>query len=252
MNPLRHDFIRACQAAQPPLPGTPAQTSGLRYLDIGCGGGIFAESAARLHTTERVVGVDPSREVLTIARSHARQDPLFCETKPGLARRLEYINGTIESLPRPVSLDEQYDVVSLFEVLEHVASPRDVIAHAAPFVRPGGWLVGSTIARTWTSWLTTKVIAEDVLRIVPRGTHDWHKYIESEELRGMIEGKGGVDGMGLASEKGSAKMQSPGHWRWGPMQCMGVIYVPGVGWREVPGSEKLGNYFFAARKELRG
>lgn len=85
----------------------------------------------------------------------------------------------------------------------------------------------STIARTWTSWFTTKLIAEDVVGIVPPGTHDWNKYINEEELRGHFLG-----------EKG-----------WNSPQVMGVIYVPGVGWKSVPGSEKAGNYFFGIRRD---
>lgn len=77
------------------------------------------------------------------------------------------------------------------------------------------------------SYLTTKVVAEDLLRIVPRGTHDWDKYINEEELRGYFNSKGG----------------------WNSPRSMGVVYVPGVGWREVSGSEKVGNYFFGARKD---
>lgn len=85
----------------------------------------------------------------------------------------------------------------------------------------------STIARTWTSWLTTKVVAEDVVRLVPRGTHEWSKYVNEEELRAWFEKKQG----------------------WGGTRSMGVIYLPGLGWREVNGSEKWGNYFFGVRKD---
>ncbi|KAI0199752.1 S-adenosyl-L-methionine-dependent methyltransferase [Astrocystis sublimbata] len=219
MNPLRHDFIRSCRASVPDATTAahPSPSTRLRYLDIGCGGGIFAESAARLASTASVTAIDPSPEVLAIARSHARRDP-------ALATKLQYHNTSIEAFPVP---SDPYDVVSVFEVLEHVANPAAFLDRVGPFVKPGGWLVLSTIARTWTSWLTTNVMAEDVLRIVPRGTHDWNKYINEDELRTHF-------------------MQSrPG---WAEPRCMGVVYVPGVGWKEVGGSEKIGNYFFAVRK----
>lgn len=216
MNPLRHDFIRACHASQP----TPPPTHPLRYLDIGCGGGIFAESAARLPTTESVVAIDPSPEVLAIAKAHAKRDP-------GLRGKLEYRNTSIEGLPLPESVREQVDVLSLFEVIEHVNDPSAFLEACLPFVKPGGWFVMSTIARTWTSWLVTKVVAEDIVGIVPRGTHDWGKYINEDELRGWFTGRQG----------------------WSQPRSMGVVYVPGLGWKEVPGSEKLGNYFFAIRKD---
>lgn len=218
MNPLRHDFIASCLSSQ----AKPAPSSGLRYLDIGCGGGIFAESAARLPSTSSVTAIDPSTDVLTIAKAHARQDPFFQQSG-----RLQYLNKSIEDLPVPRSINEQYDILTLFEVIEHINSPSPFLNSCLPFVKPGGWVVMSTIARTWTSWLTTKVVAEDVVRLVPRGTHEWSKYVNEEELRAWFEKKQG----------------------WGGTRSMGVIYLPGLGWREVNGSEKWGNYFFGVRKD---
>lgn len=85
----------------------------------------------------------------------------------------------------------------------------------------------STIARTWTSWLVTNVMAEDVLGIVPKGTHEWAKYVNEQELREWFAERG-----------------------WMDSRTMGVMYVPGVGWREVGGSEGWGNYFFAVRRPM--
>lgn len=133
----------------------------------------------------------------------------------------------IEQLPTPKTPQDSYDVVSVFEVIEHVSYPAQFLDLCTPFIKPGGWLVLSTIARTWMSWLTTNVVAEDLLRIVPRGTHDWRKYINEEELRSHF----------LQKRTG-----------WAEPRCMGVVYVPGLGWKEVSGSEKIGNYFFAVRK----
>lgn len=220
MNPLRHDFLRACHAtSQQP---TPAPNS-LRYLDVGCGGGIFAESAARLPTTHSVTAVDPTPEVLRIARAHAARDPALAPPK------LNYVAGTIETLPLPPDDTARFDVVSLFEVIEHVDQPSAFLERCGEFVRPGGWLVMSTIARTWMSWFTTNFMAEDVLRIVPKGTHDWQKYINVGELRNYFA-------------------QRP---EWGTPKVMGVVYIPGLGWKEVPGSEEVGNYFLAVRKETK-
>ncbi len=174
MNPLRHSFIRSCHSAQPKPP-----PPSLRILDIGCGGGIFAESAARLPNVGQVTAIDPSSEVLAIARKHAKRDP-------ALVGKLTYINTSIEGLPVPDKEQDQFDLVSIFEVIEHITHPAEFLERCTPFVKPGGWLVLSTIARTWVSWLTTKVVAEDLARIVPRGTHDWEKYINEEELRGWL------------------------------------------------------------------
>lgn len=211
MNPLRHDFINACLASQPePRPAS------LSYLDIGCGGGIFAESAARLPTTDHVTAIDPTPSVLAVAKAHARKDP-------ALAAKLSYRQTSIEHLP-----PAEHDVVSVFEVIEHVDHPGAFLDKVRPFVRPGGWLVMSTIARTWVSWFTTNLVAEDLLGIVPPGTHDWNKYINEDELRRYFVNKGG----------------------WNSPRVMGVAYVPGVGWREIQGSEKVGNYFFAVRRDF--
>lgn len=221
MNPLRHDFISSCLSSQ----STPAPSRNLRYLDIGCGGGIFAESAARLPGTASVTGIDPSTEVLNIAKAHARQDPMLQQSG-----RLTYLNKSIEDLPVPKAVEEQYDVLSLFEVIEHVTHPAPFLESCLPFVKPGGWLVLSTIARTWTSWFTTKFVAEDVVGIVPRGTHDWAKYLNEEELRQWFQGQ-------------------PGWARAGGVRAMGVAYVPGFGWKTVSGGERLGNYFFGVRRD---
>lgn len=223
MNPLRHDFISSCRRSAPPTtnPNDSAYSPNkkLSYLDIGCGGGIFAESAARLPSTDRVLAIDPTPSVLAIAKAHAKKDP-------SLAQRLEYKLSAIEDLQVPSDPSKGYDIVSLFEVIEHIDEPAKFLDKVRPLVKPGGWLVMSTMARTWTSWFTTNLIAEDVLGIVPKGTHDWNKYINEEELRRYFVDKEG----------------------WVSPRTLGVVYVPGIGWKEVEGSEKLGNYFFGIRR----
>ncbi|KAL8916598.1 MAG: hypothetical protein Q9208_008411 [Pyrenodesmia sp. 3 TL-2023] len=221
MNPLRHDFISSCHALKP---NSSSQTN-LRYLDVGCGGGIFAESAARLSRTASVTAIDPSRDVIEVAKQHARRDPILQE--PG---RLKYLNQAIEDLEVPSSPEEMYDVVSLFEVIEHINTPAPFLKNCLPFVKPGGWLILSTIARTWTSWVTTKVVAEDLVGLVPKGTHDWSKYINEAELRSFF-----------AAQKG---------WGMnGGVKAVGCIYVPGFGWKMISGGEKWGNYFFGIRRD---
>ncbi|KAF3050107.1 Hexaprenyldihydroxybenzoate methyltransferase, mitochondrial [Didymella keratinophila] len=218
MNPLRHDFIASCRFNDALIP-----SQKLKYLDIGCGGGIFAESAARLPDTDSVTAIDPTPGVLKIAEAHKRRDPLLM--RPG---RLTYLNTSIEELPVPKTPEQGYDIVSLFEVLEHVNAPGPFIEKLLPHVKPGGWLVMSTIARTWTSWLVTNVMAEDVLGIVPKGTHEWSKYVNEGELRGYFAKEPGWDGASVRS--------------------LGVMYVPGLGWKEVRGGEDWGNYFFAVKR----
>lgn len=171
--------------------------------------------------------MDPTPEVIAVAGKHQRHDPLLLE--PG---RLEYKNIPIEELALPSNPEEGYDVVSVFEVVEHIQNPAPFLQTCLKHLKPGGWLVGSTIARTNTSWLTTKLIAEDLLRIVPRGTHEWSQYIQPHELQ-------------MWALKQQDVEVGRGGW-----QVMGVVYVPGFGWKEVEGSETWGNYFFGVQKRM--
>ena len=221
MNPLRHDFIQSCTSSS----GNPVSSELKTYLDVGCGGGIFAESAARIRDTKSVTAIDPSSQVIKVARAHAHKDPALVRTG-----NLTYLNHSIEDLHQADSCEEQYDIVSLFEVIEHIDTPTPFLQRCMSFVKPGGWLVGSTIARTWTSWLTTKVAAENIIRLVPRGTHDWSKYINREELEIFFARQEGWGGKGA-------------------MKSSGCVYIPGVGWKMIPGSEDYGNYFFGIRRD---
>lgn len=250
MNPLRHQFIqKKClihthddlsSHGTATETNTQRKTKKLKFLDIGCGGGIFAESAARLAMTESVVGIDPTPECIRVAKAHARQDPLLLQ--PG---KLVYKNVAIEDLALPSfsstststaegkdGEEEGFDVISLFEVIEHIQQPGPFLENVLKHLKPGGWLVGSTIARTGTSWFTTKFVAEEVLKMVPRGTHEWSQYINPGEMREWARSRPELD----------VAVGSPG---W---QQMGVVYVPGLGWKVVDGSEDWGNYFFGMRK----
>lgn len=175
-----------------------------------------------------MTAVDPTPEVIAVAKKHQRLDPRLLE--PG---RLEYRNIAIEDLQPFDDGRGGYDIITLFEVIEHILHPTPFLERGLSHLKPGGWLIGSTIARTNTSWFTTKLMAEDVLRLVPRGTHDWRQYIQPLELREWARVQ-----PNLEYEGG----KGPG---W---EVMGVVYVPGFGWREVQGSEEWGNYFFGVRK----
>ncbi|KAM7207456.1 S-adenosyl-L-methionine-dependent methyltransferase [Naviculisporaceae sp. PSN 640] len=242
MNPLRHDFIAACRSSSSLNSSSSSSSSTtkedqqqkIRYLDVGCGGGIFAESAARLPSTHSVTAIDAAPVIIQVARQHAAKDPLLAGAGPD--SKLRYLNTTIENLPSTLSSrneDPQFDIVTLFEVIEHVDAPSTFLSHLSQHIKPGGWLILSTIARTWTSWFTTNFMAEDVLGIVPKGTHDWNKYINEDELRGYFY-----------------KMADEQQWDLSSLRVQGVVYVPGLGWKEVSGSEKVGNYFLGIQKRL--
>ncbi|KAJ9628254.1 3-demethylubiquinone-9 3-O-methyltransferase [Exophiala oligosperma] len=227
MNPLRHDFIKPCLSPTTSTPTTPDQK--YTYLDIGCGGGIFASSAARLPSTRSVTAIDPTPLVIEVAKSHQRSDPALSPPK------LTYLNCAIEDLSRHVSPEQEqeqerrqlYDFITVFEVLEHISQPSAFLDVASAHLKPGGWLIGSTISRSTTAWLTTKVIAEaPLVGIVPAGTHDWDQYINPDELRGYFESRSG----------------------WTDFHTQGVVYVPALGWKSVQGSEEFGNYFFRVKK----
>jgi 2-polyprenyl-6-hydroxyphenyl methylase/3-demethylubiquinone-9 3-methyltransferase len=158
INPLRTRFIADHVAL-----------AGARAVDIGCGGGILAEALARAGAA--VVGIDQSSFTLEIARQHAASS--------GLA--IDYRLQTVEAL---AALEAgQYDVVTCMEMLEHVPDPAAVVAACARLLKPGGRAFFSTINRNFKAWLFAIVGGEYVLRILPRGTHQYAKLIRPTELR---------------------------------------------------------------------
>ena len=168
MNPVRLDYIQTQIAAEfgsDRRSLTPFQ--GLRILDIGCGGGLVAEPMARLGAD--VVGADAAEGNIAVARLHAEQQ--------GLA--IDYRATTAESL---AEAGEGFDVVLALEIVEHVADPQDFIATCAGLVRPGGLVILSTLNRTAKSFMAAIIGAEWVMRWLPKGTHDWNRFITPEEL----------------------------------------------------------------------
>jgi 2-polyprenyl-6-hydroxyphenyl methylase / 3-demethylubiquinone-9 3-methyltransferase len=175
-NPVRLGFIRD-QAAR--HFGRDAKTldslKRLRVLDIGCGGGILSEPLARLGA--RVVGADPSEENIAVARAHAEQGGLS----------VDYRATTAEHL---AAAGEGFDVVLAMEVVEHVTDVASFVATCASMVRPGGLMIAATLNRTLKSFALAIVGAEYVLRWLPRGTHQWDKFVTPEELESAIENAG--------------------------------------------------------------
>ena len=157
INPLRLDYIHRR-----------AELAGKRVVDVGCGGGILTESMASLDAT--VLGIDMGEAPLGVARLHALESGVT----------VEYRRMTAEAL----AADEpaSFDVVTCMELLEHVPDPGSTIAACARLVKPGGHVFLSTINRNPKSYLLAIVGAEYVLRLLPRGTHDYAKFIRPSEM----------------------------------------------------------------------
>ena len=145
-------------------------------LDIGCGGGILAESMAA-HGA-RVTGIDLGEAPLAVAKLHLKESGL----------KVDYRHVSAEDLAR--EQPEAFDVVTCMEMLEHVPDPASTIAACAKLVKPGGQVFFSTINRNPKSWLFAIVGAEYVLNLLPKGTHEYMKFIKPSELEGWARHAG--------------------------------------------------------------
>lgn len=141
--------------------------AGLTALDIGCGGGLVSEPLCRMGA--RTTGIDPSERNIAIAKGHAEPQ--------GLA--IDYRAVRVEDL---AAAGEAFDIVACLEVVEHVPDVGKFIAACASLVRPGGLAVFSTLNRTFKSWALAIVGAEYVLGWLPRGTHQWDRFVTPEEM----------------------------------------------------------------------
>jgi len=176
LNPVRLRFIRdrVCRHFTRD-PESPQPLTGLRLLDIGCGGGLVAEPLARLGAA--MVGVDATEPNIAVARLHAGQ--------VGLA--IDYRHGSAEELARA---GERFDVVLALEVIEHVADLSVFVQAMTALVEPGGLLILSTLNRTAKAFALAIIGAEYVLGWLPRGTHDWRKFRRPSELAGALRQQG--------------------------------------------------------------
>jgi 2-polyprenyl-6-hydroxyphenyl methylase/3-demethylubiquinone-9 3-methyltransferase len=174
-NPTRLAFVRdqaAARFGRDPKARAPFQ--GLRLLDIGCGGGLLSEPMRRLGF--QVTGVDASEKNVGAARAHAAEAGLD----------IDYRASTAEALA--AAGEGPFDVVLNMEVVEHVADPGRFLRDAFGLVAPGGLMVVATLNRTPRAFALAVVGAEYVLRWLPRGTHDWKKFLKPEEIRAFLDG----------------------------------------------------------------
>jgi len=165
MNPLRLEWIDG-----------QAVLAGKRVVDVGCGGGILTESMARSGAT--VLGIDLSPKPLRVAELHALES----------GARVDYREVAAEALA--AEQPESFDVVTCMEMLEHVPDPAQTVAACARLVRPGGWVFASTLNRNAKSFLFAIVGAEYVLGLLPKGTHEYEKFIKPSELAAYARAAG--------------------------------------------------------------
>lgn len=166
INPLRLDWIDA-------LVGL----SGKRVLDVGCGGGILSDSMARRGAD--VTGIDLASKALKVAQLHALE---------AATPNIHYVETSVEALAaeQPAS----FDVVTCMEMIEHVPDPASVVRACSTLVKPGGWVFFSTINRNPKAFLFAIVGAEYVLRLLPRGTHEYAKFVRPAELAAHCRASG--------------------------------------------------------------
>lgn len=204
-NPVRLAWIRDLACAHYGRdPKQPGVLAGLSIVDIGCGGGVLSEPLTRLGA--QVTGLDPAVTNIEVARHHAAQGGL----------EIDYRTQTIEAM---VEAGERFDIVLAMEVVEHVADVGAFVRAAATAVKPGGLMVMATLNRTLKSFALAIVGAEYVLRWLPRGTHDWQKFVTPQELADAIR----AGGLELREETGVT--YNPLADRWSLARDMDVNYM---------------------------
>lgn len=175
-NPVRLAYIKeqvAARFARDPFARRPFE--GLRFLDIGCGGGLLTEPMARLGAT--ITGIDPSEKNIATASVHAGEQELA----------IDYRAMTAEALAES---GETFDVILNMEVIEHVADAKAFVATCSKLLKPGGLIFVATLNRTLKSFGLAIIGAEYVLGWLPKGTHQWEKFITPEELDSWLVASG--------------------------------------------------------------
>jgi 2-polyprenyl-6-hydroxyphenyl methylase/3-demethylubiquinone-9 3-methyltransferase len=194
LNPCRLDYIIdqiAAEFGRDPKAERPF--AGLRLLDIGCGGGLLCEPMTRLGA--EVVGADAAARNIPVARLHAE----------AMGLDIDYRHTTAEDL---AAAGERFDVVLNMEVVEHVPDPLTYLNACRELLKPGGLMICSTINRNSKSYLMAIIGAEHVMRWLPKGTHDWNKFITPDELFDLLR-QAGLDPV---DRKGF--VFNPVAWRW--------------------------------------
>ena len=178
MNPLRLELIRDAichQLARDPQQNSPLQ--GVRLLDVGCGGGLLCEPLSRMGA--QVTGIDAGETAIGVANAHAEE----------MGLDIRYQHTTAEALGEA---GDKFEAIVSMEVVEHVADVDAFLKSNMRLLAPGGVLILSTLNRTAKSFAFAIVGAEYVLRVLPRGTHDWRKFLKPSELAASLRRAGAV------------------------------------------------------------
>jgi 2-polyprenyl-6-hydroxyphenyl methylase/3-demethylubiquinone-9 3-methyltransferase len=204
LNPTRIRFIRDIATRHFGREPNDTPLEGLSLCEIGCGGGLLTEPMRRLGA--EVTGVDPSARNIGVARAHAE--------KSGL--KITYLQCAAEDM---VARRESFDIVLAMEVLEHVANVDAFIASCGALVRPGGLIVFATLNRTAKAFALAIVGAEYIMRWLPRGTHDWRKFVKPSELAHPLRRAG------FAIEQMTGVAYNPLTDRWSLTRDLDVNYM---------------------------
>ena len=164
INPLRVDFIRER-----------CELNGKKILDVGCGGGILSEALSSFGA--KVTGIDASDNTIGVAMSHSKK----------VGSNVKFLKNTIEEF-KSSHPEEKFDVITCLEMLEHVPSPADIVKICSEMLEDGGDIFFSTINRNPRSYLFAILGAEYILNLLPKGTHDYEKFIKPSELAKWIRG----------------------------------------------------------------
>uniref|UniRef100_A0A1A8HYE2 Ubiquinone biosynthesis O-methyltransferase, mitochondrial n=2 Tax=Nothobranchius kuhntae TaxID=321403 RepID=A0A1A8HYE2_NOTKU len=211
MNDLRVPFVRdnLLNVQWEHHPGKPL--AGLRILDVGCGGGLLTEPLGRLGAN--VLGLDPVEDSIRIAQQHLSHDLDLCDQVSYRACTLEQLSVEGDEEQREQSgewREGQFDAVVASEVVEHLADLETFAICCNRVLKPGGSLFITTINKTNLSYALAIVVAEQLLHIVPSGTHDWEKFISPVELERLLES----NGFSVRSVQGMMYNPLSGAWCW--------------------------------------
>ncbi|KFQ17604.1 hypothetical protein N331_00421, partial [Merops nubicus] len=199
MNDIRVPFIRDTLLNMSSNYHLGNPLSGVKILDVGCGGGLLSEPLGRLGAS--VTGIDPLEDNIRTADQHKSFDPV-------LAKRIQYKSSTLEEIVEESV--ETFDVIVASEVVEHVTDLELFIKCCCQVLKPEGSLFITTINRTQLSYVLAIVVAEKIMGIVPEGTHEWEKFVPPEELKRLLESHG----FSVRTVNGMQYSPFSGRWSW--------------------------------------